>query len=57
MPWNCAGPICHFSINDEYVTAVEDATWLTGDAGLWVRSFGDEDVAVRFSIFRTWTEM
>jgi len=51
----CAGPICHFTINDEYVTAVEDATWLTGDTGLWVRSFGDKDVAVRFSIFRTWT--
>jgi hypothetical protein len=52
----CAGNICHFYINDEYAVAVEDDTWLSGDVGLWVRSFGNERVGIRFLSARTWTE-
>jgi hypothetical protein len=52
----CAGTICHFYINDEYATAVEDDAWLNGDVGLWVRSFGDERVVIRFLSARIWTE-
>ena len=52
----CAGPICHFYINDEYAAAADDATWLTGDIGLWVRSFGDEDVMIQFLSISTWME-
>ena len=52
----CVGPICHFYINDEYATAVEDTTWLTGDIGLWVYSFGDEDVVIQFLSMSSWME-
>lgn len=50
----CAGPNCHFYINDEYATTIEDDTWLAGDVGLWVRNFQDADVAVRFRDVRAW---
>jgi hypothetical protein len=50
----CAGPTCHFYVNDEYATAVEDDTWLAGDVGLWARAFGDDDVAVQFQAARVW---
>ena len=49
----CAGPICHFYVNDEYVTNVEDTIWLKGNVGLWVRSFGDHTV-VRFASLWAW---
>jgi hypothetical protein len=52
----CAGAICHFYINDEYTIAVEDDAWLDGDVGLWVRSYGDEPVGIRFLSARMWTE-
>jgi hypothetical protein len=50
----CAGPICHFYVNDEYVTNVEDTTWLKGDAGLWMRSFGDGVSVVEFASLQAW---
>jgi hypothetical protein len=50
----CAGPICHFYVNDEYVTNVEDTTWLKGDAGLWMRSFEDGTMVVRFASLQAW---
>ena len=52
----CAGPTCHFYVNDEYATTVEDDTGLTGDVGLWVRSFGDGDVAVQFLNVGVWID-
>ena len=52
----CAGPACHFYVNDEYATTVEDGTRLMGDVGLWVRSFGGEGVAVQFLDVRTWIQ-
>ena len=52
----CTGPTCRFYINDEYATTVTDDAWLTGDVGLWVRSFGDGDVAVQFLNLRAWVE-
>jgi hypothetical protein len=52
----CAGPTCHFFINDEYATTIEDDTWLTGDVGLWVHSFQDADVAIQFRDVRAWAE-
>ena len=53
----CAGPACHFYINDEYATTVDDGTWLEGDVGLWVRSFDeDEGVSVQFPDVRAWAE-
>lgn len=52
----CRGPTCHFHINDEYATTVEDTTWLSGDVGLWVRSFGEGDVEVRCVDVRVWTK-
>jgi hypothetical protein len=52
----CAGATCRFYINDEYATAVEDATWLEGDVGLWVRSFEKEPVSVQFESVRVWVE-
>jgi hypothetical protein len=50
----CAGPTCHFYVNDEYVTNVEDTTWLKGDAGLWMRSLGDGVTVVRFASLQAW---
>ena len=50
----CEGHACHCYVNDEYAATVEDDTWLMGDVGLWVRSFGDEDVAVRFLNVCAW---
>jgi hypothetical protein len=52
----CVGPTCRFYVNDEYATAVQDDTWLTGDVGLWVRGFGHEAVTVRFLNVRAWAE-
>jgi hypothetical protein len=52
----CAGPTCRFYINDEYATTVEDDTWLAGDVGLCVRSFGDVDVTVQFVNVSVWLE-
>jgi hypothetical protein len=52
----CVGPTCRFYVNDEHAATVEDSTWLTGDVGLWVRSFGGEDVTVEFTNVRTWVE-
>jgi hypothetical protein len=52
----CTGTICHFYINDEYAVAVEDDTWLNGDVGLWVRSFENERVVIRFLSARMWAE-
>jgi hypothetical protein len=49
----CAGASCDFAINDEYAATVEDATWLSGDVGLWTRAF-DERVEVRFLEARLW---
>ena len=53
---SCTGAICRFYVNDEYAATVEDGTWLAGDVGLWVRGFGDGDVAVRFVNTRVWAE-
>ncbi len=50
----CAGPICHFYINDEYATGFEDATWLYGDIGLWAYAPGDAEVTVEFLEMRIW---
>lgn len=50
----CAGATCRFYVNDEYAVTVEDDTWLAGDVGLWVRGFGDEDVAIQFLNARVW---
>jgi hypothetical protein len=52
----CGGPTCRFYVNDEYATTVEDDAWLAGDVGLWVRSFGDETVAVEFRDLHVWAE-
>ena len=52
----CAGPTCHFYINDEYATTVADDTWLMGDVGLWARGFEDRSMAVQFSNMRVWVE-
>ena len=52
----CAGPTCRFYINDEYATTVADDTWRAGDIGLWVRSFGEENVTVQFEDVRAWVE-
>jgi len=52
----CGGPTCRFYVNDEYATTVEDDAWLAGDVGLWVRSFGDETVAVEFLDLHGWVE-
>jgi hypothetical protein len=51
---DCAGASCDFTINDEYAATVEDDTWLTGDVGLWARSY-EEEVAVQFRSARLWT--
>ncbi len=53
---SCAGPTCRFYINDEYAATVEDDTWLAGDVGLWVHSFGDEAVGVQFAKVHVWKE-
>jgi len=52
----CAGPTCHFYINDEYVTMVEDREWPAGDVGPWARSRGDVALTVRFLGVRIWDE-
>jgi hypothetical protein len=52
----CEGASCRFYINDEYATTVEDATWLEGNVGLWVRSFDGSTVTVQFDDARVWEE-
>jgi hypothetical protein len=52
----CEGASCRFYVNDEYATTVEDATWLEGDVGLWVRSFEKEPVSIQFEGVRVWVE-
>jgi hypothetical protein len=52
----CTGPTCRFYVNDEYATTVEDATWLAGDVGLWVHSFGDASVVVQFANVGGWKD-
>jgi hypothetical protein len=42
-------------VNDEYAAMVEDATWLSGDVGLYARG-GDEGTAVHFMSARGWEE-
>lgn len=51
----CIGQTCRFYVNDEYAAMVEDATWLSGDVGLYVRG-GDEGTAVHFMSARGWEE-
>lgn len=51
----CEGPTCRFYVNDEYAATVEDDTWPAGDVGLWVRGFGDGDVAVQFLNACVWS--
>ncbi|HET89257.1 MAG TPA: hypothetical protein ENN99_00740 [Chloroflexi bacterium] len=50
----CVGSVCDFYINDEYATTIEQEIRLTGDVGLWVRSFGGEGVTVRCLSARIW---
>ena len=52
----CAGPTCHFTINDEYATTVVGDIWGAGDVGLWVRGFGEGGVTVQFQAVRVWEE-
>jgi hypothetical protein len=52
----CVGATCRFYINDEYAATVEDATWLEGDVGVWVRSFEKEPVSVQFESVHVWVE-
>ena len=52
----CTGPTCHFHINDEYATTVEDNARLAGDVGLWVRGFEDQGVVMQFANVRVWAE-
>jgi hypothetical protein len=52
----CEGTTCRFYINDEYATTVEDATWLEGEMGLWVRSFEKEPISAQFESVRVWVE-
>ncbi len=51
---NCTASSCHFYINDEYASTVEDDVWLAGDVGLWARGFGDQDTRVKFTGARLW---
>jgi hypothetical protein len=50
----CVGTTCHFTINDERTISIQDETWITGDVGLWVHSFGNGDVTVQFSRAFVW---
>ena len=52
----CIGPTCRFYINDEYATTVKDGTWLVGDVGMCVQSFGEMGVVAQFVNARAWTE-
>jgi hypothetical protein len=49
----CAGATCRFFINEEYAATVEDATWFSGDVGLWVHSL-EGTVTVEFPAARVW---
>lgn len=49
----CVASSCSFRINDEYATTVEDDRWLSGDVGLWARSF-DGEVAAQYATIRLW---
>jgi len=49
---SCAGAVCTFRVNDEFVATVEDDRWLSGDAGLWARS--SEEVTLQFESVRMW---
>ncbi len=53
---SCAGGVCHFWVNDEYVAAVPDSLGPAGDMGFWVRRFEGEAVRVRFEQVALWAE-
>ncbi|MCX7682407.1 MAG: hypothetical protein N2508_10705 [Anaerolineae bacterium] len=50
----CAGPICHLYINDEYASSLEDATWVSGELGLWAQAPRDAEVTVEFTGIKIW---
>jgi hypothetical protein len=50
----CRGPVCRFFINDEFTAEVTDATFLSGDVGLWAQTFSDPALDVAFEEMRVW---
>jgi len=52
---SCTGSTCRFYVNDEYATSVEDDAPLTGNVGLWTRSFTSDGVVIDFTDAELWT--
>lgn len=51
---SCAGGVCHFWVNDEYVASLPDDMGPAGDVGLWVRRFEGGEVAAEFVQVTLW---
>ena len=51
---DCAGATCHYYINDEYVTTMEDSAELVGDVGIWAHAFEAGEIAVQFNQIQVW---
>lgn len=48
---SCVGPRLELYVNGQYVTAVEDDTWSTGDVGLIAGSYETGNVTIQFDNF------
>jgi hypothetical protein len=48
---NCIGPQLELYVNGQFVTAVEDETWSTGDVGLIAGSYETGEIAILFDNF------
>ncbi|MCR4406280.1 MAG: hypothetical protein NUW24_05070 [Anaerolineae bacterium] len=49
----CKGPLCSF-YNGAHLTDTEDTAFTPGDIALWVGSYDDVPVTVRFDNVRVW---
>ena len=50
----CNGSLCSFYVNGVHLTDIEDTAFTTGDIALWVGSYDDVPVTVRFDNVRVW---
>lgn len=50
----CQAALCRFYVNDEFTAEIMDATFLSGEVGLWAQTFSDAALTVAFEELRLW---
>lgn len=51
----CVGTTCHYYINDEYATTVTDASYASGQVGLWLQGHSKGALEVEFQRAHIWS--